>query len=91
MNVNQLDELFKIAEYQPNKAGQAIITLVDGTIKLRIPYYFRTADGSVTPEVLVTGEATAQQLQDLKQFLITILQATNVSIESEHGWTKYYD
>ena len=91
MNVSGLDELFEIEQYQFDKTGRATVELANGTLRIRIPYWFHSAAGAVSPKVMVDGEATAQQLSDLKDILVDILQATNTAIETEHGWTKYVE
>ena len=89
MNVSGLDELFEIEQYQFDKGGRASVELMNGTLLIRIPYWFHSTAGAVSPKIMVTGEATASQLSDLKAILVDILQTTNALIESEHGWTKY--
>jgi len=91
MIVSQLDELFEIAEYQVDIRGRATVELVAGTVRVRIPYQFRSQADTESPIVMVVGEATSQQLSDLKILLRAILQATNEAIESQHGWTKYVE
>lgn len=91
MLVSQLDERFEVVSYAPNRGGRAEITLVEGQIKLRIPYTFYTDLGTESPSIAVNGEATQQQLDDLRSILANVLQATNDEIESQHGWTRYVD
>jgi hypothetical protein len=90
MNISQLDEHFEVQQYEPNKAGYAVLYLEGGTVAVRIPYNFYVADGSVK-KLKVDGVATAQQLTDLYTALAAVLQATNAGIEAEHGWTRYVE
>ena len=91
MIVSELDDLFEIAEYQLDKSGRASVELVNGTLLVRIPYWFHSTAGTTSPKVMVSGEATVQQLAGLKTILVAILQATNAAIENQHGWTKYVE
>ncbi len=91
MIVSNLDDLFEIAQYRPDKMGRATVGLVDGNVLLRIPYRFRSVVEMESAEIMVDGEATAQQLTDLKTILGSILQATNNEIETQHGWTRYIE
>ena len=91
MGFGSLDELFEVTQYQVDKNGRATVELVNGELRIRIPYWFHSVAGAVSPKVMVEGEATAQQLTEIKQRLVAILQATNALIESEHGWTKYVE
>ena len=89
MLVTNLDNLFNIVAYAVDRDGRATVELVDGTVKLRIPYHFKSSLGVESPVVMVRAEATQQQLDDLKAVLAAVLQATNAAIEAEHGWEKY--
>ena len=91
MLVSNLGELFEIAEYRPNVSGRASLELVDTEIHLRFPMTFFSTAGTESHIVMVTAVATQQQLDQMKAFLINVLQATNTAIESEHGWTKYVE
>ena len=91
MNVGGLDELFEIEQYWPDKSGRATVELVNGVIRIRIPYHFLSVAGASSPTVMVDAEATEAQLNGIKQVLAQILQATNQAIETEHGWTKYVE
>lgn len=91
IGVPDLGNRLEVAEYRPDKDGQATVRLVNGILEITIPYQFYAVSGSSTPIVNVIGEATVQQLADLKTILVAILQATNAEIESQHGWTKYVE
>lgn len=91
MNVSDLDDLFEIAEYQPYIDGRATIELDDSSVRIRLPYRFRSSIGTTSPTVMVIAEATAQQLTNARAFLVAIVQATNAAIETQHGWTKYIE
>lgn len=91
MNVSELGDHFEVAEYQPDKQGNATVELINGTIRVRIPYFFHSTGGTASALTMVDGEATAQQLTDLKTILAAVLQATNTGIETTYGWTKYID
>lgn len=91
MNVSDLDDLFEIVEYQPYIDGKATVELSNSSVRVRLPYRFRSAVGTTSPVVMVTAEATAQQLAGAKAFLVTVVQATNAEIENQHGWTKYIE
>jgi hypothetical protein len=86
MKVSDLPNRFTIAEYCPSLTGEATLRLVNGSIRVRLPYHFIYADGSVSDEILVDAEATEQQLAALLAGIAALLQATNEQIEAL-GWT----
>ena len=88
MNPADVITKYTLSKYDPDKDGIAQMRLVNGTLEIKMTYYFHTDDGSITPAEKVTMVATAQQLADLKTILVAMYQATNAEFDSL-GLTKY--
>jgi hypothetical protein len=92
MNVSDLDDLFTIVFYEPNKDGVGGVRLVGNQIVVSAPYAFRNAKGEVVLGGLqVVLETTQEQQSALRSIIVAAFQSTNSSIEASYGWTKWTD
>ena len=89
MDISNLDEFFDITHYRPDITGRATVEFADGVIRLRLPYRFYSEGGQETPHMMINAVVTPEQLSSIRTMLVTILQATNDEIESQHGWERY--
>lgn len=89
MQISQLDEYLDVTQYQLRDRA-AVVRLANGTIAVTAQYnFYNVSDSPVRPAVRIEMVVTPGQSDALKTILGEVLQATNVAIETETGWTQY--